>query len=219
MTIAPTSETTNRRYHRRRHPFGDHVAAAVGILQRQCMDRVPSAIATMARLRSAIGKSAGADYDLLAVTAVPDALLGFHPTDLPTDTERAKHTALALYGLHQQSIYDVPMHLNGIALGNAVHRLAMTSQSADAVRRRFAALGTASTFDESVRHARGLIYQLRDARIGLDYGLLADDLVRLLPPGGHTSVAALWGRDYYRYQPETADMKDTDAKITETEPS
>jgi CRISPR system Cascade subunit CasB len=190
--------SSTRRHTRRRGSFGGHVAATVQRLQRDYRDRRSSAVAAMAQLRAASRNPPGYDYAVLESTLVPEAYLGRYVGDEATDTEHAKHTAVTLYALHQQSVYDRPMHMDGESLGAAVSLLSRQSPSSEAVRRRFAALGTASAYEESVHHLRALVRQLRDQKIGLDYGLLAEDLVQLRRPGGRTRVQALWGRDFYR---------------------
>jgi CRISPR system Cascade subunit CasB len=186
---------------RRRQPFGGHVAATVEALQQKYLKKQSGAISTMAHLRAAAGKPPGYQYTVLAETHVPDKYLHERPGDEPTDVERVKHTALTLYALHQQSTYDQPMHRDGPGLGVAISLLTRAAASPEAVRRRFATLGTASTYDETVYHLRSLIHQLRDKKIAFDYGLLADDLVTLLRPDGHERIRARWGRDFYRVIP------------------
>ena len=183
---------------RRRQPFGGHVAVTVANLQKDYQKRRSGAVAAMARLRAAAGSPPGDRYDVLAETQVPEKYLEDQPGDEPTRTEQAKHTALTLFALHQQSSYDQPMHVDGCSLGAAIGRLSEKVPSPEAVRRRFAALGTATTYNEAVYHLRGLIPQLRDQKIGFDYGLLADDLVTMQRSDGRERIRAQWGRDYYR---------------------
>lgn len=194
----PATAASGRQYHRRRRPFGAHVAWAISQLQHDYLARKSDAIAVMARLRTALGRPPGDDYSVLHVTQVPVEHLGDRPGDAPTFSEQAKHTALALYALHQQSIYDKPMHRDGPGLGSAINSLSRSAASSEAVRRRFGALGTVSTFHEAVYHLRGLVRQMRVHRIAMDYGLLADDLLSLQLPNGRAQVRGLWGRDFYR---------------------
>jgi CRISPR system Cascade subunit CasB len=90
------------------------------------------------------------------------------------------------------------MHRPGPSIGAAARALARRTTSAPGVRRRFEALGTATTFEEASHHARGLISQLRTQGIPLDYGLLADQLVGLLHPASADRVRLSWGRDFYQ---------------------
>jgi CRISPR system Cascade subunit CasB len=189
---------------RRRGPFGGHVAKTVALLQEEYRAQRPAAIATVARLRAAVLDEPGASYAVLDVTRVSEGQLEERHGDEPTPRERAKHAALTLYAIHQQSRQDASMHVDGVALGEAVNRLAYASKGGDAgsrraaVVRRFAALGTAETWEQLLHHLRSLVRQLRDERVALDYGLLAEDLVRFHGPGGPERVRALWGRDFYR---------------------
>ncbi|WP_412538633.1 type I-E CRISPR-associated protein Cse2/CasB [Longispora sp. K20-0274] len=192
-TPAPPRQTT-----RRRRPFGDHVAKSVSTLQAQYLKELPSSLATMARLRSAAGTVAGSRFDILDVTAVDPQFLPDMFGDDTTAPEHAMHAALTLYAVHQQSYRERGLHANGVGFGQAIRRLAEATGNAEAVRRRFAALGTASTFPGAIYHARALIRQLRDERIPLDYGLLADDLAAFQRPGGPAKVRAMWGREYHR---------------------
>lgn len=201
-TATDPTPSVKRRYARRRGSFGGHVAATIELIQRDYRAKRSSAVATMAQLRAAARGTPGHNYAVLEPTLVPEKYLERNAGDEATDTEHAKHTAVTLYALHQQSIQDKPMHVDGYGLGTAVSLLSKASSSPEAVRRRFAALGTATTYEEAVHHLRSLVRQLREHRIGLDYGVLAEDLVRLRRPGGRARVQALWGRDFYRATPD-----------------
>jgi CRISPR system Cascade subunit CasB len=206
---AANTEREKTKHTRRRRDFGNHVAGSVARLQEGYVAQpkaVASATAAMARLRGTVDQSPGSSYDVLGETRVPERLLEGWAGDEPTPRERAKHAAMALYATHQQSVRETRMHVDGVALGEAVNRLANKPKSDGsdpaapraAVLRRFAALGTAATYEELVHHLRSLVRQLRDERIALDYGLLADDLERFQRPAGPDEVRALWGRDFYR---------------------
>ena len=90
------------------------------------------------------------------------------------------------------------MHQPGQSIGTAARILSGRAPSEDATRRRFEALGTASTFEEVTHHARGVVSQLRAYGIPLDYGQFADQLVWLLRPATADRVRLAWGRDFYR---------------------
>ncbi|GAB3864390.1 hypothetical protein GCM10029963_74720 [Micromonospora andamanensis] len=143
---------------------------------------------------------------------MPEHLLGRRPADdtEPTDAEQAAHDAVTLYALHQQSRRE-RMHADGRGLGHAMADLVRRSTGPDGVRRRFAALGTASTYPESIYHLRSLITMLREHQIPLDYGLLADDLQTLRRPDRRPTIQAIWGREFFRSRPSTdADAPNTD---------
>lgn len=213
MTTEQDPAAGRKGWTRRRGDLGDHVARTVGTLQARLLggDPRPEAAAALARLRRGIGRAPGFDYTLDAYLRVPDELLGARPdTDLEaSDGEHACHAAVTLYALHQQSRSE-RMHANGRGLGSAVAALADASGGPDGVRRRFAALGTAATYTEVLYHLRGLVMMLRDHRIPLDYGLLADDLKTIRRPGGREQMQAVWGREYFRGRPQAAEDTDTE---------
>jgi CRISPR system Cascade subunit CasB len=200
---------------RRRGELGDHVARTVGALQARLLRDAPQpeAVSALARLRRAIGRDPGFDYTLEPYLQVPEHLVGYRPVDdaKATDAEYAVHDAVTLYALHQQSRRE-RMHVDGRGLGQALADLVRRSNGPDGVRRRFAALGTASSYHESIYHLRSLITMLREHQIPLDYGLLADDLRILRRPGGRAQMQAAWGREFFRSRPST----DTDDPATDT---
>lgn len=193
---------------------GEFVARRVTAWQRDYVRRRPEALATLARLRRGVGKEVGTVPDLWQYTL--DGLPDQGGTgDEPTAQERAVHTAMTLFAVHQQSRRE-EMHLPQQSLGTAVRQLRARAASADAVRRRFEALGTAETFAEVVHHARGLITQLRAERIPLDYGMFTDDLVRLQSGAAASRVRLRWGRDFYRTTKPDPDSSDDQAGDTDS---
>lgn len=202
----PATDAATKAWTRRRAELGEHVARTVGALQaRLFLDATqPEAAGALARLRRGIGQAPGFDFTLERYLQVPEHLLGRRPTDdaLPADSEQAVHDAVTLYALHQQSRRE-RMHVEGRGLGRSLAELVRVSGGPEGVRRRFAALGTASTYQESSYHLRSLIVMLREHSIPLDYGLLADDLQTLLRPGGQPRVQGIWGREFFRSRPAT----------------
>lgn len=142
--------------------------------------------------------------------------------------DRAVHLAVTLWALHQQSQRDEPMHVPGWSLGRAVRRLAQgkvgsqdpTARDSDGqtsdgevgedrqpqlvedvsstVRKRFVRIGTSSDVDTLSRRLREMVLLLRNARIPLDYGLLADQLYRWQDEPSQGTVRRSWGRDFHR---------------------
>ncbi|MBQ1052188.1 type I-E CRISPR-associated protein Cse2/CasB [Micromonospora sp. C51] len=207
--------------YRRRRDLGEHVARTVGRLQARALSTVPQpeAVSALARLRRGIGRTPGFDFTLERYVQVPEHLLGHRPADdtEPTDAEQAAHDAVTLYALHQQSRRE-RMHADGRGLGHAMADLVRRSAGPDGVRRRFAALGTASTYPESIYHLRSLITMLREHQIPLDYGLLADDLQTLRQPERRPKIQAIWGREFFRSRPSTdADAPSTDNSEEESQ--
>ncbi|MER7461152.1 type I-E CRISPR-associated protein Cse2/CasB [Micromonospora sp. NPDC126480] len=191
---------------RRRRDLGDHVARTIGGLQARVLSTAPQpeAVSALARLRRGIGRTPGFDFTLERYLQVPEHLLGYRPADdaEATDAEHAVHDAVTLYALHQQSRRD-RMHVEGRGLGQAMSELVRNSAGPEGVRRRFAALGTASTYQESIHYLRSLITMLREHQIPLDYGLLADDLQTLRKPSRRRQIQATWGREFFRSRPST----------------
>ncbi|UNX54046.1 type I-E CRISPR-associated protein Cse2/CasB [Georgenia sp. TF02-10] len=194
---------------RARTAVGALVATQAGRLQAAALRQDPRARALLAHLRHAVAKEPGTVPEIWAVTQV-------HPDDRslpdqPTPEERAAHAALTLFALHQQSRTRA-MHQRGEGLGHAVRRLAVARGNEPAVRRRFDAAATAQSFPEALQHLRGLVAQLQDESIPLDYGGLADDLLDLQQPDGARRVRRRWGRQYYAERRTTApgDLEPTD---------
>lgn len=164
-------------------------------------NRVPGAVATLARLRHAAGKPVGAVADVWEDTVglVPPELTG--RGDEPNTFEQAAHHAMTLFALHRQGATAIA-HRNDVPFGHALIRLARARSSdrteAESVRRRFDALLTSTTPDEAARHLRGIVTLLKSEDIALDYGLLAGDLVDLWTPGRADAVRLRWARDYRR---------------------
>lgn len=188
--------------------LGQFVADRVSRLQESFLSGSPAAQADLAKLRRAAGKAPGdlAEVWELTLGGVPRS--GNVVSDEPTPNEWACHIALTMYALHQRS-RATRMHRPGMGLGAAVRRLRVDDDSA--VTRRFNLIATATDLAEVAYHSRALIGSLRDADIGLDYGLLAGQLVWLQIPDRAAGVRLAWGRDFYR---DTAPTTDAPADTT-----
>jgi len=174
--------------------------------------------AMLAHLRANVGREPGADARVWSLTV--DGVPGEPRGDGPTPEERAAHVALTLYAVHQQS-RPIGMHQPGVGLGRAVARLDHARGGGDAehvspVRRRFDAIVTSDDIAEVVHHLRGLVTQLRSDGIGLDYGMLADDLDQLQRRGGADAVRRRWARQLYRLEPDAGAATDV-ASTTPTD--
>ncbi len=193
-----------------REYLSGYIDRRVDRLQAAYLDRSradhSTAVGSLARLRRAVTSEPGSEpgiWDLL-FDGFPAELTGVR--DEPSRAERSAHASLTLYAVHQQS-QRTGMHIVGRSLGTAVGLLARDLATGRDVRadpgvvRRFQALGTASTFSETVYHARGLATQLRGAGIGMDYGRFAGDLYRLQDPTRSSGVRLHWGRDFYGIGP------------------
>lgn len=168
-----------------------------------------AAVRDLAILRRGVSQRPGADARLVGLT-----MAGIHPdptglSDDPTDAERAAYAALTLFALHQQSQRSKSMHRKDFSFGRSARLLGRRSNAQDAVRRRFTAVATATTTEELLHHARGLVQQLRAHDIPLDYGRFARDLYFLQSPSTADRVRLAWGRDFYRVRHAEDDRDST----------
>lgn len=162
-----------------------------------------SLAATLARLRRGIGKEPGSQPDLWEVTLdeLPESLQGTDAT--PSFGERAVHTALTLFSLHQQGkdINEKCMSESGSTLGGAVRdMIRQNPDREEAIKRRFMVAVTADSYEELAWHLRGLVQLLRSEEVRLDYPNLAKDLFYYQFPGNRDRIRLKWGRHFY-WQP------------------
>jgi CRISPR system Cascade subunit CasB len=206
MTVSSTEQPVRSR----RGRVGAVVDARAGDLQRRLLaKRDPTAVAALARLRRGAGKSPGELLDILEFTVADEFFVG-RPDAEATVDENAAHVALTLFAMHQQSRGE-PMHRRGQGLGAALRALHQGDPGSvpEPVRRRFRVLGTADSFAELSYHLRGAVQLLRGAGVGLDYGLLADQLVGWQWPGGPERIRLRWGREFYRTERSSEPPSDT----------
>jgi CRISPR system Cascade subunit CasB len=96
------------------------------------------------------------------------------------------------------------MHVRGLSggLGQACRHLSAAlehkNRSAEGITRRFLATATADSVEELTGHLRGLIPQLREYAIPLDYVRLAQDIAAWHQPGSRARIRRRWGLDFYR---------------------
>jgi CRISPR system Cascade subunit CasB len=145
--------------------------------------------------------------------AIPEAQAGRRAI------EAACHHALALYATHQQS-RSQPMHVRDPAgrrdsLGRACRQLSAEltrrGRSDAGVTRRFQAGATADSVEELTGHLRGLIPQLRENTVPLDYVQLAQDLASWDRPVTRAWVRRRWGLDFYRREASGNDQNEENA--------
>ncbi len=134
-------------------------------------------------------------------------------TDKATREEHAVHLALCLYAVHQQSRPE-PMDSRAKPFGAAVRQLADAERGDSLpletpVYRRFIEAATSTTFEETATQLRGIISQLRAAKIPCDHAALADDFFGLQFPDRRVTVLRKWARDFDR-------IKSTDSANTST---
>lgn len=195
MTEQPESDRP-----RRQRSAQSYAAQVISQLQGTYQSGLPSTRATMAQLRRL---DPATDQGVLEVMSIafqdpPAHILG--RGDNASREEIAVASALVLYAIHQQS-KSQPMHVPGVGLGAAVHKLA-NPNDADSrekpVMRRFQSLNTATNIKEILYHMRGLVQQFRANDVPLDYSRLTRDLLRLQQPQAVTSVRLGWARDLSR---------------------
>lgn len=214
MVDAPPTPDIRKSGWKDRQPLGEHVAAVIGGLQGRYCRRESDALATLARLRKASNADPG-------IGSVPEACwlpvdlleARYQNDDAPSPSERALHSAVTTWAVHQQSLSEHRMHQPGTTFAQAVQRLALRrkaeGRNEDTIHDRFSAIGIVATYAELIHDVRGLVRQLRDERIGFDYGIFADDL-RTFQDGtysysgqsGPERVRDKWGREYWRSKPD-----------------
>ncbi|GGP82407.1 type I-E CRISPR-associated protein Cse2/CasB [Streptomyces melanogenes] len=118
----------------------------------------------------------------------------------------AEHTALSLFGQHQQS-RSRTMHVPGNSPGTAARLLlAKNGSGQEALERRVGALLTSVDTGELAMHLRGLVPLLSRADIGLDYDLLRTALRTWddpKQPDVQSRFRERWDRDF-RIQPKAS---------------
>lgn len=206
MTTSDTTTLAER--------LSDLVARRATALQTAYRHDVSAAVADLAILRRGVSQRPGQDARLIGLTISGLYLETRGLPDEPTDAEHAVYAALTLFALHQQSHRDRSMHQTGYSFGRSARLLGRRTGARDAVRARFTAVATATSWDETLHHARGLVQQFRAQAVPLDYGRFARDLYFLRSPEGAERVRLVWGRDFYRVRhPED----DGDAAVTASE--
>lgn len=175
--------------------------------------------AQLAYLRRGIGKNPGAIPEIWEMTLgnIPDSWMS--RDGKPTREENAIHTALTYYALHQQSkdIKEKSMHEDGVGLGKALARMIKSEEDFSRIKRRFDMVATANSFEELAYHMRGAIQLLKFENIGMDYGLLAQDIYRYQFPTMRDGVRLKWGEDFYQFKINEEQKEHTNSKGEEDE--
>lgn len=181
----------------------EHVNSHAVRLQTEYRHDISSGVADLALLRRGVARQPGQDARLIPLTiaGLQQNRLGLSD-DMPSDAEYAAFAALTLFAMHQQSHRSAAMHRAGYSFGRSARLVGKRSKAEDAARRRFTAVGTASSWNETLHYTRALIQQFRAFAIPLDYGRFAVDLLRLRSPRTADGVRLAWGRDFYRTKPD-----------------
>ncbi|ONI91969.1 type I-E CRISPR-associated protein Cse2/CasB [Actinosynnema sp. ALI-1.44] len=129
----------------------------------------------------------------------------------------AEHSALGLFGVHQQSQGDRRMHVADMSMSVALRTLRASGRySADALDRRVNAAATATSTGELVQHLRGLITQLRTEHLAFDYTQLVNDIYDWDSSERRKRVRRRWGADYFGWaDPASSDSPTTDNSTTD----
>ncbi|WP_062431776.1 type I-E CRISPR-associated protein Cse2/CasB [Herbidospora daliensis] len=166
----------------------------------------------LAALRAGLGHEAGTIPAMWPFyrSAVDDRLARASKV---SPEQHAEHAALALYGLHQQTI-RVPMHRPGIRLGQALRQLHAKDDgkgfSPEAVDRRVKIAASATRVPALLIHLRGLVSQLRTVSQPLDYDLLEQDILAWHNSESRRRARRRWGLDYFEWS-QTRDALPGDA--------
>jgi CRISPR system Cascade subunit CasB len=150
----------------------------------------PDAGQTLADLRSGLGRPAGDAPELWR-----------YYTTLNTQGHRtaaleAEHTALTLFGLHQQS-HRTPMHKNGVGVGQAALELYLAENANQkGIDGRMKDIATSTDTDELTGHLRGLVQLLHGHGEPLDYTRLFWDLRTWNDPQRRTDTRLRWASQY-----------------------
>ncbi|MHA6512491.1 type I-E CRISPR-associated protein Cse2/CasB [Tessaracoccus sp. Z1128] len=122
-----------------------------------------------------------------------------------TNHLRAEHEALALFGLHQQSVKR-HVHETGRGVGDLARAVLLSGRfSEEAVTQRFVRAAAAQSIGAVAHHLRGLIQEAKT--LGhvptLDYTRLASDLAAWQDPLRLTGVRRRWGLQFHSNRPKT----------------
>ncbi len=115
--------------------------------------------------------------------------------DTPSAAEQGAFAALTLWSLHQQSRTSL-VHQSGARFGAQAAALVQRTGRLGAVQRRLYALSMASNINAVLAHGRGIVSQLRDHNLDVDYGQFAVDISNLLRPKFAPGTRVRWGRDF-----------------------
>lgn len=154
--------------------------------------------ARLARLRRGAGKVPGEIPGLWGefLDGMPEDLISHNGE--PTYAEWAIYISLTLFALHQQGNTN-SVNCTGKSLGRAAAELMNdnTDEERERVLRRFGPVVTAKDMPELSHHLRCLIQLFSSKGIGLDYGMLADDLMKFQSDDKRKGVQLRWGQDFY----------------------
>ena len=154
--------------------------------------------ARLARLRRGAGRVPGEIPELWGefLNGMPENFISSNGE--PTYAEWAIYISLTLFALHQQGNTN-SVNCRGKSLGMAAAELMSenTDEERERVLRRFGPVVTAKDMSELFYHLRCLIQLFSSKGIGLDYEMLADDIMWFQFDDKRKSVQLRWGQDFY----------------------
>lgn len=167
------------------------------------LDDNARAVAAIAQLAHAAKHEVGEDPEIMPWTVpdMTDTLIypkGLSADSGPTDEERAAHVAVTLFAIHQQSKREMAVHTDAyVSLGRAIGAMAPGNFNEKGIRSTFDKVQMASSWSMMVQHAHHLIRLLKREDRQLNYGLFAQDLLKLRQGRERANEVRLrWGRDY-----------------------
>jgi len=190
-------------------PAGRAAARCISRLQRRYRQDNPAAVAEVARLRRGAGRTAHALQDhwgLGGLDELAEILADGRTPVRREHAEEAVYLAVTLWALHQQSVRDRDMHDPEETLGRAVRGLMRAKNTGtsradeelnEPVRKRLVRVGTAASIESVAVRLREIVLLLRDVRLPLDYGRLADQLYRWQSLPERAAVRREWGREFH----------------------
>lgn len=197
--------------------IGKYVAGKVLMLQNLYLSKSSSALgrARLARLRrlSAGGGSGWVEVGDDVFADLPELGLGDQSDGKMVNAVVA---ALRTYAFHQQSKTD-PMAMTWErnegrdaagggprrrSFGWSCRQIETNYEDNRGVRRRLAALETASSFDVLESGVRALARLMRGGGVQIDYGLLAADFYLLQFDVTRGGVFQRWSKDYFSFVPK-----------------
>lgn len=198
MTVENNTETKTPNYNPK-----NFVTSQARALQQRYLDQDSAARAVLARLRRAESGEPGTAWDV-AEYLVPENL----PNEVSTEpygtswadrSEIAAHIAMTSFANMQQS-KSIRMHVEKKNLGQAARELAQhhdEHMDNNKVWERVAKIAQAESVAGLQRHLRNLTSLLSRRDIGLDFGVLAEDLYFWQNRATRSAVQRRWSRSFF----------------------
>lgn len=172
----------------------DYAARQIARLEQQRTES--GGRAALARLRHGVGHIPGELPQLWGdfLSGLPEEM--YSKSGKPTYEEWAIYIALTLFALHQQG-KTASMAAQGVSLGKAAAKLAANEEGQERIWPRLNLVALSDDMPEMAYRLRQLITLLRASDIGLDYGMLAEDLYEYQFAEAVGRVRLRWGQDFF----------------------